>query len=192
MDDPVVEHGVPRSVDDGNGLGVGTSGAALSPPLPISTEPSGIPVRGEPPGDMGDVAALPVALVPQAADIAALPGSDVPVPIPIPPPSKLVLEPDIPDDWLPVVEQLVLLPVIPIEVVPVGAGLSPGDASPVAPMGTPVGATAVPGAMPNGEVAPIPGVGLPIPPTCAKAGLQPNSAASIAAANARRIWISIV
>ena len=81
-------------------------------------------------------------------------------------------------------------PVIPIA--PVGAGLSPGDASSVAPMGIPAGATGEPGAMPSGEVAPIPGVGLPIPPTCANAGEQPKNAACIAAINARRIMISIV
>jgi hypothetical protein len=60
-------------------------------------------------------------------------------------------------------------------------------------MGIPAGGTGEPGAMPSGEVAPISVVGLlPIPPTCAKTGLQPKSAASIAAINARRIVISIV
>jgi hypothetical protein len=77
-------------------------------------------------------------------------------------------------------------------IVPAGAGLSPGDASSVAPMGIPAGGTGEPGAMPSGEVAPIPGVGLPIPPTCANAGMQPKSAACIAAINMRRIMISIV
>ena len=76
--------------------------------------------------------------------------------------------------------------------VPDGSGLRPPVASPVAPIGMPAGATDGLPAMPNGEVAPIPGVGLPIPPTCARTGLQPKSAASIAAFNARRIEISIV
>jgi hypothetical protein len=97
-----------------------------------------------------------------------------------------VLEPDIADD---VLEHVAPLAVIPIEAVPGSAGLIPGDASSVAPMGIPVGATGEPGTIPSGEVAPIPGVGLPIPPTWAKAGLQPKSAASIAAAIARRILI---
>jgi hypothetical protein len=74
----------------------------------------------------------------------------------------------------------------------VGAGLSPGDASSVAPMGIPAGETGEPGAMPSGEVAPILGIGLPIPPTCANAGMQPKSAACIAAINTRRTMISIV
>jgi hypothetical protein len=87
-------------------------------------------------------------------------------------------------------KHVVRFPVIPI--VPAGAGLSPGDASSVAPMGIPIGATGEPGAMPSGEVAPIPGGGLPIPPTCAKAAVQPKSAACITAINKRRIMISIV
>jgi hypothetical protein len=185
---------MPLPVIDGDGMGVGTTSNGLTPALPISTEPNGIPARGRPPGDAGDVAALVVELVAQAPDIAALPGSDVPVPaptpVPVPPPSKVVLEPDIPDDGLPMTKHVVPFPVIPI--VPAGAPLSPGDASSVAPMGIPVGATGKPGAMPSDEVAPITGVGLPIPPTCANAGMQPKSAACIAAINTRRIMISIV
>src|SRR5580704_14836508 len=187
-ENPVVEHGMPLPIVEGFGLGVGTTSNGLTPALPISTEPNGIPVRGRPPGDVGDVVALVLELVPQAPDIAALPGSDVPVPVP--PPSKVVLEPDIPDDGLPMTKHVVPFPVIPI--VPAGAPLSPGDASSVAPMGIPAGGTGEPGAMPSGDVAPIPGVGLPIPPTCANAGMQPKSAACIAAINTRRIMISIV
>jgi hypothetical protein len=84
-------------------------------------------------------------------------------------------------------KHIVLVPVIPV--VPVGTGLTPGNASSVAPMGIPVGATGEPGAMPSGEVAPIAGIGLPIPPTCAKTGVQPKSAACIAAINTRGIMI---
>ena len=57
-----------------------------------------------------------------------------------------------------------------IPAVPSVSGLSPGDASSVAPKGIPVGGTDAPGTMPSGEVAAIPGIGLPIPPTCEKAG----------------------
>jgi hypothetical protein len=56
---------------------------------------------------------------------------NVPVPTPVPPPSKYVLEPDIPNDGLPVAKHVVPFPVIPI--VPAGARPSPGDASSVAP-----------------------------------------------------------
>jgi hypothetical protein len=212
MDDQVVDHRMPLPIVDGFGLdvgdvgaalipivdgiglGVGTIGAALTPPLPISTEPIGIPARETPPGDADDVTAddeaLPLEVVPHVPDVDALPGNDPPVPAPIPPPSKFVLDPDIPDDGLPMAEHVVPLPVIPT--VPVGAGLSPGDASSVAPMGTPVGATAEPGAVPSGEVVPMAGVGLPVASTCAKTGLHPKNAASIAAVNAHRIVISIV
>jgi hypothetical protein len=92
MDVAVVEHGMPLPIVEGFGLGVGTTSNGLTPALPISTEPNGIPVRGRPPGDAGDVAALLVELVAQAPDIAALPGSDVPVPVPVPPPSKTYMD----------------------------------------------------------------------------------------------------
>jgi hypothetical protein len=172
------------AVVDGNGLvamlGAGTSGIGLTPPLPISKEPNGIPVRGAPPGVVGDVAANVEALlpevVPHGADIAVLPGIDIPVPMPIPPPSKVVLEPDIPDVVLPVTVHGVPLAVIPT--VPLGSGLTPPVASPVAPKGIPVGGTCEPGIMPSGEVAPMLGVGLPIPPTCAKAEPQPKRIAT--------------
>jgi hypothetical protein len=170
-------------------LGVGTTTNGLIPALFISTEPNGIPDRAVPAGDADDDEPMLLELVPQIADVAALPGNDVPIPIPVPPPSN-VLEPDIPDDELPVAEHVVPFPVIPM--VPLVAGLSPGDASSIAPMGIPVGATDEPGVMPNGEVAAIPGDGVPTPPTCANTGLLPNSAASSAVVNTRRIMISIV
>jgi hypothetical protein len=184
MDGRVVEQGTPLPVIDGDGMGAGTISNGLTPALLISTEPIGIPARGRPPGDAGDVAALLVELVPQAPDIAALPGSDVPVPVPVPPPSKVVLEPDIPGDGFPIAKQVVPLPVAPI--VPVGAELSPGDASSVAPMGIPAGGTGEPGAMPSGEVAPIPGIGLPIP-IWEKAAPQPKGTVAIAAIKVRII-----
>ena len=144
-------------------------GSGLTPPLPISNEPNGIPARAAPPGVVGDVAAadeaLLLAVVPQGPDIAVLPGIDVPVPIDIPPPSKVGVDPDIADDALPVVVQ--------------GNGLSPGEASCVTPMGMPVGGTCEPGVMPSGEVAAILGVGLPIPPTCARA--EPQLSSTVAA-----------
>ena len=200
---PVIEAG-----DDGTGIatvGAGLAveigdegtGVALSPPSPIWTEPNGIPVRETPLGDEGDeddIAAdddvAPLELVLQVPDVAALPGNGAPVPTPNPPPSKFVLEPEAPADGFPMAKHIVPLPVIPV--VSVRDGLSPGDASSVAPMGRPTGGTDEPGVMPSGEVVPIPGVGLPSPPTCAKTGLQPKSAAAMAAINARRIVISLI
>jgi hypothetical protein len=83
------------------------------------------------------------------------------------------------------------------------AGLSPGVASSVAPIGIPTDPTGEPGPMPSGEVIPSgepgpvaptgePGpmpsgeVGL-IPPTCAQTGPQPKSAAVTVAINKRVI-----
>jgi hypothetical protein len=143
-----------------------------------------------PPADADDVAAddeaLPLAGLPHVPDVA-LPANEVPSANP--PPSKLVLAPARPDDEVPpevpVPEQIAPLPATPA--VSTGAGLRLGDGSSVAPMPTPVGETDKPGVMPSGDVEPIPGVGLPIPPTCAKAGLPPKGAASIATIIAHRI-----
>jgi len=152
-------------------LGAGATSIGLTPPLPISKEPKGIPVRATPPGVVGDVAAkdepLLLEVVPLVPDIEVLPDIDAPAPIPIPPPSYVVVAPDIPDIGLPIAEPIVPEPVIPI--MPLGSGLSPGEVSSVAPRGIPVGGTAEPGPMPSGDVAPMLGVRLPIPPTCAKA-----------------------
>jgi hypothetical protein len=197
----------------GDTLSVGTAGAELTPRLPISVDPSGIPVRAPPPGATGDVgvddeAVLlepephipddPVLLsIPDVADIpedvdipevamapvvAAVAGAAVPAAIP--PPSKLAVDPNIPDGEVPEVEHVV--PLLSIElapVAPVGAGLMPGDASSVAPIGIPVGETDEPDVTPSGEVAPMVGVGAAIPLICAMATLQTKSVGRIAAIN---------
>src|ERR1700730_7519454 len=111
---PVVEHGMPLPIIEGFGLGVGTTTNGLTPALPISTEPNGIPVRAAVLGDMDGIApvdeALLLVLAPQ---IAALPGNEVPSSAPIPLPSY-VLKPDISDAGLPVAEQLVPAPANPM------------------------------------------------------------------------------
>ena len=176
---------------EGDELGVGTTTKGLTPALPISTEPNGIPVRATLPDAIEDIAAvdeaLPLGLTPQ---ITPLPGNEVAIPSPIPPPSY-VLAPDIPDERPPIAKHVVPTPVIPA--VPSVSGLSPGDASSVAPKGIPVGGTEAPGTMPSGEVAAIPGIGLPIPPTCEKAGenaeLQLKRVAATAASPRRFISV---
>jgi hypothetical protein len=105
--------------------------------------------------DVPDIAVVPdVAAVAGAADPAATP-----------PPSKLAVDPNIPDGEVPVVEHVVPLP--GIEIVPVtplvGPGLIPGDASSVAPIGIPVPPTDTPGLLPSGEVMPSEGVGATAP-----------------------------
>ena len=103
-------------------------------------------------------------------DVAAVAGAVLP--IAIPPPSKLVVDPNIDDGAVPMVEHVV--PLLGIAIVPVaspGAGLTPGDAISVEPSGIPVGETDEPVPIPSGEVAPRLGVGLAIPLTCAIAEL---------------------
>ena len=175
----------------GDTLIVGTAAAGLTPRLPISIDPNGIPVRATPPGVVGDVdvgvedeATLlePEPHIPDRPDVSSVPevvdtpdGADIPdvaavagapVPTATPPPSKLVVDPNIPDGEVPTVEHAV--PLLGVEIVPVtpsGAGLTPGDAISVEPRGMPVWETVEPAPMPSGEVAEIVGVGLAIPLT---------------------------
>jgi hypothetical protein len=164
VEDPIVVDGLGPGVPiiERDALGVGTTTKGLTPALPISTEPNGIPVRATLPDAVEDIAAidevLPLELAPQIAPLPA----KAPIPSPIPPPSY-VLTPDIPDEGLPIAEHVVPKPANPV--VPSVRGLSPGDASSVAPKGIPVGGTDAPGTTPSGEVAAIPGIGLPIPST---------------------------
>src|SRR5262245_63775630 len=95
---PVVGQGA-SSVDSGaDGLGVRASGGGLRPPTLSSVEPRGMPARPTvdnpiPVGDEADAAGpndgLLVAQVPDAVP-------------PRPPPSKIVLEPDVPGFAMPV------------------------------------------------------------------------------------------
>jgi hypothetical protein len=180
-------------------------------------EPNGIPVRAAPPGVVGDVdvgvddEATLLEPEPHIPDNPVVPGipavvdipdvADIPVPdvaavagvaapTAVPPPSKLAVDPNIPDVEVPAVEHVVpLLGIAIVPVTPVGAGLTPGDAISVAPIGIPVGETAEPVAMPSGEVTPIVGVGVAVPPTCAIATLQTKSAGSTAAIDETLIGI---
>jgi hypothetical protein len=206
---------MPRELVVGSTPIVGTAAAELTPRLPISIDPSGIPVRAPPPGVVGDVdmgveedAMLlePEPHIPDMPDVSSMPDvADIPddvdipdeadmaddiavagaaVPTAIPPPSKLVVDPNIPDEEVPRVEHDVPLPGIVTEPVTIGAGLTPGDAISVEPKGIPVGETVEPVVMPSGEVAPMLRVGLTIPLTCALAVLQTMNAERIAAINA--------
>ena len=193
-------------VRGGTAVIIGTAAAELTPRLPISKDPNGIPVRAPPPGvvevvgvddavtllepephipDNPDVSIIPdVVDIPDVADIpdeVDIPGvAAAAVPTAIPPPSKLVVDPNIDDGGVPTVEHVVpLLGIAMVPVAPMGAGLIPGDAISVEPRGMPVGETVEP--IPSGEVAPMVGVGLAIPLTCAVALLQATSAESATA-----------
>jgi hypothetical protein len=103
-----------------------------------------------------------------------------------PPPSKVLLDPNIWDDEVPRVEQPAPLP--GIAMVPVasdGSGLVPPEVISVAPSGMPVGDTDddEPDTLPSGEVAPIAGVGVTMALTCAAAGLHASITGRAAAIN---------
>jgi hypothetical protein len=187
----------------GNTPIVGTAAAELTPRLPISVDPIGIPVRAVPPGVVDDVgvddevrllepephipdipAVFSIPDIVVVPDVAALAGAAIPTAIP--PPSKLAVDPNIVDGAVPKVEHVVPLLVLGVTDVPVtpGIGLTPGETTSVAPNGIPVGATAEFVVMPSGEVAPTVGVGATIPVTCAMAALQTKRAGRTAATNA--------
>jgi hypothetical protein len=201
---PTVGQGT-ADIDDGaDGLTERTSEGGLRPPVPSSVEPNGIPTRptddGEPipVGDEADAAGPDTELVAMPAQVPdAVPA--------VPPPSKIVVEPDVPaaDVAMPADIPAVGPPraehALPGAALngdkgdtPDVIGLTPGDASSVAPRGIPVGATAGAGPMPSGDVMPsgdTPG-DVPTPPTCAAAGPQPRSAATVAAIKKRVIVVS--
>ena len=115
---------------------------------------------------VGSVVAA-VASVPVVPDVAMLPVvgavAGAAVPGAVPPPSKLAVDPNIPDSDIPPVEQplLVIAPVVGIAIVPVtppvGAGLTPSDVTSVEPSGIPVVPTDPLAPIPSGEVAPSEG-----------------------------------
>jgi hypothetical protein len=160
------------------------------PHIPDIPEVSSIPEVVETP----DVAGIAVDIDnpdDEVPAVAAVAGDAVPTTIP--PPSKLVVDPNIDDGAVPTVEHVVPM-LVGMEIVPVasaGAGLMPGDAISVAPNGMPVGETVEPVPKPSGEVAPRVGVGVAVAPTCAMATLQDSSAGSTAAINEILIVISL-
>jgi hypothetical protein len=194
----------------GNTPVVGTAGAELTPRLPISIVPNGIPVRAAPPGvvgivdvdvgvdddamlvepephipDIPDVSSSPedvdipaVADIPgefdapdiaMVSDVAVLPVvaavAGAALPAAAPPPSKLAVDPNVPDADIPPVEHavplVVMAPLVGIAIVPVtlpvGAGLTPAELISVAPIGSPVVPTDPLVPIPSGEVAPSEG-----------------------------------
>lgn len=174
---------------------VGTAAAELTPRLPISVDPIGMPVRATPPMVVGDVGAddatglfapaphmlwLPDVSI--NADVGEMPDEDiaivlcgVTVPTDMPPPSKLAADPNIVDGAVPTVEHTVL-PTMPVE--GSGIGLTPAEVISVAPNGMPVPPTGAFGTMPSGEVAASEGVGITAA-CCAKAGLHSNAEAVV-------------
>jgi hypothetical protein len=204
---------LPAAPTVGDTVTIGTAAAELTPRLLISVDPIGIPVRATPPGVVGDVdvgvddevmlmepephipddpevSIIPELVdIPDAADIAGVPDvamvEGVVAPIGVPPPSNVEVDPNISDGAVPTVEHDVPL-LVTVPVVEMGAGLTPGDASSVAPIGIPVTPTGAPGPLPSGEVMPSEGVAVTVP-TWAIAGLQ--HARSQAAATIKKDFI---
>ena len=88
---------------------------------------------------------------------------------------------------------VVLLAVNPSGDVPDVIGLTPGDASSVAPRGIPAGATGDPGPMPSGDVMPSgEGPQMLIPPTCASAEPQPKRTAARVVITKRTSQVDLV
>jgi hypothetical protein len=183
---------------------VGTAAAELIPRLPISVEPIGMPVRITPPGATGEVGVDDAARLPDPAphmldipdvsiraDVGGMPDDDtigivdivlcgVTVPTATPPPSKVAVDPNIVEGAVPMVEHTVL------PIVPVGTGLTPGDAISVAPSGIPVPPTGAFGTLPSGDVAESEGVGITAA-CCAKA--RPHSKAEAAVIIRKRFML---
>jgi len=166
--------GVSKLIAGADGLGFSATDGGLRPPPPISVEPSGIPT-----GPTDEPAPIDEANGGDAvADAAQVPGAIALMP----PPSKSAV-PDNPVMELPVAASAPVVglpapaPVIalamasdagageaPAHVAPINGeapnvvGLTPGVASSVAPMGTPVCPTGAFG-MPRGDVMPSAGSG---------------------------------
>ena len=102
------------------------------------------------------VAAVGVAMLPAVVAVAG-----AAIPTAVPPPSKLAVDPNIPDGEVPTVEHAVplpvIVPVVGIAIVPVtppvGAGLTPSELISVESSGIPVGPTDPSVPIPSGEVA---------------------------------------
>lgn len=170
------------------------SGNGLSPPVPSSVDPIGIPTRPtvlrEPMvGDEADVVGLndgvvAVAQVPDAVPVIPVPsnsgvGAEVPDIAPVAEDSP-GSEPGALGEFPVAVAVVCIAPIVlehaeGVVIVIAGEaevtediGLTPGVVSSVAPSGTPVTPTGAPAPIPSGEVMPSGGVTAPMP-TCANA-----------------------
>lgn len=179
------------------GAAPGAGSIGLMPALPSSVEPSGmVPMPSVDPAVVPEVNGfcVPDTVPPDGTELQ---GPDMPA---FPPPSKVELDPAVPELVIPAVALIpvVALPVTDVPFVPQsempavepsGPGLKPPGLSSVEPIGMPTWPTdPVP---PSGDVMPIPGAaaGPPIGATCDTAGAAPRS--SIAAAIGSRNLIEV-
>jgi hypothetical protein len=134
-----------------------------------------------------------VASVPVVPVVAAVAG--VAVPAAVPPPSKLAVDPNIPDDEVPTVEHdVAIAPVVGIAIVPVtplvGAGLTPSVVISVDSSGIPVAPTDPTGPRPSGEVLPSEGMAVSGSSTWANAGLVHSNGQAVATIKKRFMEVS--
>ena len=193
---------------------MGTVTEGLTPRLPISVEPRGMPVRATPPGAVGveeaarfaepepHIADIPDVSI--AGEVAGMP-DDAIIPCGIDPPgidivfNAAALAAATLPTAAPPPSKVAVDPNIADEAVPMvehpvvpkvpvgvtGVGLTPGEAISVAPSGMPVPPTGALGTMPSGEVAESEGVG--VTATCANAWL--HSSVEAAVINRRRLMM---
>lgn len=176
-------------IRDANGFGVSATEGGLRPPTPISVEPNGmprLPTDDADPIPVGDEADDPIPVSDEADAVPAdgvlvIPTQAAEAPPDVPPPSNVVIVPELPAVGIPVLKEFPGIdvpmpgdscgsePPTPEHVaVKDVIGLTPGDVSSVEPMGVLSGATGEPGPMPSGDVMPSCGPGeMLIPPICA-------------------------
>jgi hypothetical protein len=188
-------------ISGANGLGASATDGGLSPPTASSVDPMGIPTL---PTDETEPAAVGDDAIADPGSPALALGVQAPEADPDMPPPSNKLEPpaveppvfmELPDMEVPIPgsvceaeppEQVAMPPTSGN--VPDTVGLTPGDASSVAPMGILIGGTGEPGPAPSGEVMPNVGPGNTlIPPTCAETEPQPKRTAAVVATTWRVI-----
>jgi hypothetical protein len=186
--------GIPtRAVVDAEPIPVGDEADAAGPAkelLPVTVQvPDAVPAMPPPSNTVGDIEVPAVEVpvpndvpdveltmpdeLPMADDELPTPGDETPVP-------EAVIEVPRPNDDSAIEPPMPLHPelVAVVENAPDVIGLTPGDASSVAPRGTRAGGTGEAGPMPSGDV-------MPSGETCAKTGPQPKSTAAVAAITKR-------
>jgi hypothetical protein len=134
------------------------------------------------------VGSVPVVPVVAATAGAAVPGA-------VPPPSKLALDPNMPDDEVPTVEHdVAIAPVVGIAIVPVtplvGAGLTPSVVISVESSGIPAAPTDPMGPMPSGVVLPSEGIAVSGSSTWANTGLAHSNGQAVATIKKRFMEVS--
>src|SRR6266404_7055473 len=154
------------------------------PHIPDIPDVSSIPEDVDIPDGIVICDDVDVPVVAMGSVVAAVAGAALPAAAP--PPSKLAVDPNVPDADIPPVEHVVPLvviaPLVGIAIapvtLPVGAGLTPSDVISVASSGIP----AAPGLIPSGEVAPSEGIAVSGSPTStwANAGLAKSNGQAVA------------